>query len=157
MLQPLVPEAFERYGSIVAADGHAGRPINDGTSQRFDLPDPDVDCDGGRAALAVFRARRTALPFVLRTLERHRLGSQTFVPLGGAPFAVVVAWGASAPEPPSMRAFRVDGRSGVTIARGIWHHPLLALADGDFVVLERRGTDVDCELAAVPETRIVEG
>ncbi|MCC6197513.1 MAG: ureidoglycolate lyase, partial [Burkholderiales bacterium] len=48
--------------------------------------------------------------------------------------------------PATVSAFRIDGNCGVTLRRGVWHHPLLALADGDFAVLERRGTAIDCEV-----------
>lgn len=155
-LQPLDARAFAPYGFVIAPGRGGGLSINDGTSLRFELPDPDVAGDGGRATLAVFRAQPLALPFVVRTLERHRLGGQSFVPLGGVPFVVVVALGDARPEGETMRAFRVDGRCGVHFARGVWHHPLLALADGDFVVLERRGAAVDCELASVAHTLVVE-
>lgn len=155
VLQPLAADAFAPYGFVVAAGAGAGRPINDGTSRRFDLPDPDLVGDDGRPALAVFRAQAVTLPFAVRALERHRLGGQSFVPLGGAPFAVVVALGSARPDVQTMRAFRVDGRSGVHFGRGVWHHPLLALADGDFVVLERRGAAIDCEVAAVAPARVV--
>lgn len=154
MLQPLVRKSFAQYGSIVGPEGHSGRPINDGTSQRIDLPDPDVVGDDGRPALAVFRAQAVELPFVVRALERHRLGSQSFVPLAGAAFIVVVALGDEAPDPATLRAFHVDGSSGVTFARGVWHHPLIALTAGDFVVLERRGEALDCEVATIAETLV---
>jgi len=155
-LQPLDHAVFAPYGFVIAPDHGVGLSINDGTSRRFDLPDPDVACDGGRAALAVFRAQPVALPFVVRTLERHRLGGQSFVPLGGVPFVVVVALGDARPDSETMRAFRVDGRCGVHFGRGVWHHPLLALADGDFVVLERRGNAIDCELTSVAPTLVVD-
>jgi len=155
-LQPLDAGAFAAYGFVIAAGDGVGRPINDGTAQRFDLPDPDFAYDGGRAALAVFRAHAVALPFTVREFERHRLGGQGFVPIGGAPFAVVVALGDARPDGGTMRAFRVDGRCGVHFARGVWHHPLLALVDGDFVVLERRGDAVDCERAPVAQTLVVD-
>lgn len=153
-LEPLTPEAFASYGSIVGADGQRGRPINDGSAQRIDLPDPDLLVDDGRPAMAVFRARAALLPFTLRALERHSLGSQSFVPLAGAPFIVVVALGDEAPDPATLRAFHVDGSSGVTFARGVWHHPLIALAAGDFVVLERRGDALDCDVATIAETLV---
>jgi len=156
VLQPLAADAFARFGFVAAAGAPVGRPINDGTAQRFDLPDPDLVGDGGRPALALFRAQGVALPFVVRSLERHRLGGQTFVPLGGVPFVVVVALGDARPNLETMRAFGVDGRCGVHFARGVWHHPLLALRDGDFVVLERRGHAGDCELAPVAQTLVVD-
>lgn len=148
--RPITVEAFAPYGDLVTSAGRDGRSINAGTSMRIEMPEPDVLGDGGRPSLSVFRARAVRLPFEVRELERHRLGSQTFLPIGGRPFVVVVALGADAPEPATLAAFRVGGGSGVTFRRGVWHHPLLALEEGDFAVIERRGADVDCEVACIP-------
>jgi len=148
--QPLTPEGFAPYGEVLTSAGRAGRPINAGSSLRVDLADPDLLADGGHPSLSVFRASAARLPCPARVLERHRLGTQTFVPLAGTPYIVVVALGGDAPRADTLAAFLADGTSGITLARGVWHHPLLALADGEFVVLERRGREVDCELAQVP-------
>jgi ureidoglycolate lyase len=148
--RPITAEAFAPYGDLVTSAGRDGRSINAGTSVRVEMPEPDVLGDGGRPSLSVFRARAVRLPFEVRELERHRLGSQTFLPLGGRPFVVVVALGADAPESATLAAFRVDGDCGVTFRRGVWHHPLLALEEGDFAVIERHGVDVDCEVVGVP-------
>lgn len=153
-LEPITAQAFAPFGTVVTSRERNGRAINAGTSLRVDLPEPDLLADDGRPALAVFRASAVSFPFVVRALERHRLGSQTFVPLGGTPFAVVVALGDAAPDPGTMRAFCIDGRSGVTFSKAVWHHPLLALGDGEFVVLERRGAGTDCQVAPVVPTRI---
>jgi len=150
VLRPITSEAFAPYGDLVTSAGRDGRSINAGTSVRVEMPEPDVFGDGGRPSLSVFRARAVRLPFEVRELERHRLGSQTFLPLGGRPFVVVVALGADSPDPDTIAAFRVDGDCGVAFRRGVWHHPLLALDDGDFAVIERRGADVDCEVVGAP-------
>jgi ureidoglycolate lyase len=77
------------------------------------------------------------LPFALSMLERHPLGSQAFVPLTRLPYLVVVA---PAEDPAAMRAFLALDGVGVNYARGIWHHPLLALQERcDFVVVDRGG------------------
>lgn len=148
--RPITAEAFAPYGDLVTSAGRHGCSINAGTSVRVEMPEPDVLGDGGRPSLCVFRARAVRLPFELRELERHRLGSQTFLPLGDTPFVVVAALGESGPDVETIAAFRVSGDCGVTLRRGVWHHPLLALADGDFAVIERRGADVDCEVIGVP-------
>lgn len=145
----LTAAAFAPYGDVVTSAGQAGFAINAGTSMRVEMPQPDVLGHGGRPSLSVFRASATRLPLALRELERHRLGSQTFLPLGGTPFAVVVALGEARPDAETLAAFRIAGDCGVTFRRGVWHHPLLALADGDFAVLERRGTGIDCEVSAL--------
>jgi ureidoglycolate lyase len=39
-----------------------------------------------------------------------------------------------------LRAFVTDGRQGVNYARGVWHHPVIALGrETDFVVVDRGG------------------
>ncbi|MCC6377647.1 MAG: ureidoglycolate lyase [Burkholderiales bacterium] len=145
-LRPIAAVSFAPYGDLVTSAGRSGRSINAGTSVRVEMPEPDVLEAEGRPSLSVFRASAAPLPLVLREFERHRLGSQTFLPLCGTPYVVVVALGEAAIDPATVSAFRIDGNCGVTLRRGVWHHPLLALADGDFAVLERRGEEVDCQV-----------
>lgn len=87
-------------------------------------------------------------------LERHRLGTQTFVPMAAsrdhAHYVVLVALGEWAPEPGTLAAFVVNGAQAVTLRAGTWHHGLIALRAGDFVVVERRAPRADCDLATLP-------
>jgi ureidoglycolate lyase len=39
----------------------------------------------------------------------------------------------------------------VSFHPGTWHHPLLAQQHGDFVVLERKAFEVDCEIKSLLE------
>jgi ureidoglycolate lyase len=80
-------------------------------------------------------------------LERHCLGTQTFVPMGGARYVVLVALGDEQPDVATLAAFAVTGRQAVTLRAGTWHHGLIAPHGGDFAVIERRADAVDCELA----------
>jgi ureidoglycolate lyase len=144
---------FAAYGEVLAlSDGH-GLPINAGTSQRIDLPSKlDLHQQAGQPVLAVFRARAQDTQGPWQLLERHRLGTQTFVPLAGARCVVLVALGHDAPDPATLAAFQVAGDQGFTLHAGTWHHPLIARDDGDFLVLERQGAEVDCEVVqlAIP-------
>jgi ureidoglycolate lyase len=149
LAQPLRAEDFAPFGTVITTDGLRGRPINGGTTMRFDvLHDLRLCADGGRPLLALYRASARRFPLMLEEFERHGRGSQAFVPLAGARFVVVVA-GADAPlVAESLRAFAVSGTQGVVLAPGTWHHALLARDAGDFVVLERAAPDgegVDCE------------
>lgn len=147
VLRPLTVQAFAAFGDVVTSAGGQGHTINAGTSVRVEMPAPDVLGAQGRPSLSVFRAQAVQLPIMVRELERHRLGSQTFLPLGSTPFVVVVALGDKAPDTKTLAAFLADGHCGVTFKRDVWHHPLLALADGDVVVIERHGEQLDCEVA----------
>jgi ureidoglycolate lyase len=133
--------AFKPFGEVIAADDAARHyPINEGSTERYhDLAAVDVAEQGGRTLVNIFRAQPRALPFEVRMLERHPLGSQAFVPLSRLPYLVVVA-PAGEPNPAQLRAFIVRDGSGVNYARGVWHHPLLALqAESDFLVIDRGG------------------
>ncbi|CAB3931247.1 ureidoglycolate lyase [Achromobacter insolitus] len=149
--QPLTAAAFAPYGEVISSAGRAGRAINAGTSLRVEMGDPDIVDAGGRPSLAVFRARAITLPFAARMLERHRLGSQTFLPLAGTRYVVLVALGADAPDLATLQAFMAGAGMGITLRRDVWHHPLMALAEGEFAVLERAGPAVDCEIVDLPD------
>jgi ureidoglycolate lyase len=113
-----------------------------------------LHAQGGEPCVAVFRAQSQALAGPWRLLERHRLGTQTFIPLAGARCVVLVARGEAAPDPATLAAFAIDGAQGFTLHADTWHHGLIALDAGDFVVIERRAAEVDCEFAelALPVT-----
>ncbi|MCY7319238.1 MAG: ureidoglycolate lyase [Ramlibacter sp.] len=150
--RPVSAEAFAPYGWLVAATPGSGRPINDGTSLRLDdVGELALTAQGGAPCIAVFRARARAIAGPWQALEVHRLGTQTFVPLAGARCVLLVALGDAEPDPASLAAFVLPGDQGVTLRAGTWHHGLLALDDGDWVVIERRGAAVDCDVARLPE------
>ncbi len=139
--EPLTAEAFKPFGDVIAIDGDSYIEINEGMARRYhDLADVDVALEGGRPLISIFRARPWFRPIRLRVMERHPLGSQAFVPMHGDPFLVVVAPAGPSPAPSDLRAFVTNGRQGVNYARGLWHHPLLALDRiGDFLVVDRGG------------------
>nr|MBL8412502.1 ureidoglycolate lyase [Dechloromonas sp.] len=146
--EPLTAEAFAPYGQVIECAGHAGYAINEGSSQRFtDLAQLEADADG-RLALSIFCAEARQAPYALHCLERHPLGSQAFVPLNGQAFLVVVSTrrpDPDVPAPDALRVFISDGRQGINFRRGTWHHPLLALTPGDFLVADRLGPGDNCE------------
>lgn len=148
---PISREAFAPYGWLASAAGCRTRPINDGSAQRADgMGELALTAAGGDPCLALFRARAQAPQGPWRVLERHALGTQTFVPLAGTRCVLLVALGRHAPDMATLAAFAVAGDQAFTLATGTWHHGLIALDDGDFVVIERRAAVVDCDLAPLP-------
>ena len=145
-IEPLTRTAFAEFGDVISIDGARHFPINGGTTERFhDLATIDVQDAGGRPLVNVFRGQPRALPFELTMMERHPLGSQAFIPLGDFRYLVVVAPAGPFDEQ-RMRAFGVGGGVGVNYARGVWHHPLIALDTvGDFLVIDRGGNQPNCD------------
>ncbi len=151
--EPLTAEAFAPFGDVIAAAG-PGAPINGGAATRFsELGAISVGGEGGRATIAIVRTGVGAdFPLDLRMLERHPLGSQAFIPLGDAPFLVVVARDEGNGPAAGIRAFRTDGRQGINYRANTWHHPLIALRPGDeFLVIDRAGEGVNLEVMALPK------
>lgn len=146
--------AFAPYGWLIDAAGQPGRPVNSGSSFRIDgLSELLFDPADGRPRLALFRAQARDPAGPWHEMERHALGTQTFIPLNGVRCVVLVALGHERPAPSTLAAFRVDGGQGITLRAGTWHHGLLALEEGDFVVLERDGGPgtIDCDIAHLAE------
>jgi ureidoglycolate lyase len=154
-LQAPTAASFGPYGWLASAEPAAGgsrRAINDGTSLRVDgVGTLRLTADGGAPCLAVFRAQARDPCGPWQVLERHCLGTQTFVPMGGARYVVLVALGTAQPDRHTLAAFEVQGHQAVTLRPGTWHHGLIAPEGGDFVVIERAADAVDCELATLAE------
>jgi uracil-DNA glycosylase family protein len=145
--RPLTPQEFAPYGTVIAAPAAVfGRPINGGNAMRFDLLDDlQLGAEGGRPMLALFRAQARRFPHAVdgngapcpRQPDLRAAGRAPLRDRGGARWrgACVAA---------ELAAFVTDGRQGVVLAPGTWHHALLAIDAGDFVVVERAGGEVDC-------------
>jgi ureidoglycolate lyase len=149
--QPLTANTFSPYGKVLDLFASPNRSINQGTSGRLDLPAGlDLAGDQGAPVVAVFHALAQNPEGPCHLLERHQRGSQTFVPLTGARCRLLVALGQDQPDLTTLRCFEVSGQQGFTLHKGTWHHPLMALDNGAFLVLERQGPTEDCEIHSLP-------
>ena len=153
--RPLTAEAFAPFGTVISADGLPGRPINAGTTMRFDvIPDLQLTLDGGTPMLAIYRASAREFPLPLGGVRAPCARQPGLRPAGRAR-ASWSSWraGDAAPTAEALHAFTVEGTQGVVLAPGTWHHGLLARDAGDFVVLERgapAGEPVDCDVLRLP-------
>jgi len=149
----LTAEAFAPFGDVIETQGRQWRWINEGTTQRFDdLARVDVSEANGRPLISIFRASPRKLPVHVRSLERHPLSSQSFYPLDGRPFLVIVAEDGGRPIADRIRAFMSSGNQGVNYRRNVWHHSLIALDEiSNFLVVDRGGREENCEEFAVDD------
>lgn len=136
---PLSRAAFAPFGGVI--DEELGDPliINKGFARRFnDVAEVDVAAEGGAVNVSLFAADPRPAPLSIAMMERHPLGSQSFVPLQDRPWLIVVCGDPA--EPASFRAFLASGRQGITYARNVWHHPLLVFeTDSRFLIIDRKG------------------
>ncbi|MFT6590817.1 MAG: ureidoglycolate lyase [Rhodoferax sp.] len=155
-IEPLTVATFAPFGDVIEVSDNAQHfAINAGYAERYhDLAQLDVAVGGGRPIVSIFRAQPRQFPLQLSLLERHPLGSQAFVALSTLPFLVVVAPAGVTPPLVQLRCFRAASGQGVNYARGIWHHPLIALqVPSDFLVLDRGGqaSDANCDIYPISD------
>lgn len=157
-VRTLTADAFAAYGNVIElSPGNRQWAINDGNCVRHhDLARPfasDASAEPGAVGLSLFDAAATPLPTTLRRMERHRLGSQAFAPFGAALQMLLVVADADIPaeelRPEHLVAFITDGRQGIQLRAGTWHHPLVSLQAGAWLVVDRIVQEVDCEVVVV--------
>lgn len=139
LTEPLSPSAFAPFGDVLDTSGDPDRIINAGLCGRWhDRARLDFGPDG-RAGISLFRSETRTLPYTLDLLERHPLGSQTFLPMTPDPFLVIVAEDERG-TPARIRAFLTAPGQGINLLRGTWHGVLTPLSPpGLFAVVDRIG------------------
>lgn len=154
--EPLLPDSFAPFGTVVETEGAERQVVNCGNATRYGRMaeiDPGPD---GRVILSLFRGRRWPTRR-LTMLERHPLASQTFIPLSSEDWLIVVAAG-ERPTAEDCRLFHAFGDQGVQYAPGVWHHPLLILAPSqEFLVIDREGPGENFETITLDPPAILPG
>lgn len=143
--EPLTREAFALFGDVIDTDGAESFPINQGRTERFHaLSRVELSGATDRGILSIFRGQPMT-PLEITLMERHPLGSQSFIPMNNVDFLAVVAPPGDFDEA-AVRVFLVKGHQGVTYHAGTWHAPLLPLtADADYLVVDRQGLGRNCD------------
>ena len=139
-IRPLTKCAFAPFGEVIEADPASMRFINGGTTERFHaLATADATGEGASVIINLFRGQPRSFPYDVGMMERHPLGSQSFSPVSGRPFLVIVSEDENG-RPGRPQVFLARGDQGVNYRRNVWHHPLMALDQAsDFLVVDRGG------------------
>ncbi|WP_170268439.1 ureidoglycolate lyase [Rhizobium laguerreae] len=139
-IRPLTRSAFAPFGEVIEADPASMRFINGGTTERFHaLAAAEATGEGARVIINLFRGQPRNFPYEVTMMERHPFGSQSFSPVSGRPFLVVVSEDEHG-RPGRPQVFLARGDQGVNYRRNVWHHPLMALGQAaDFLVVDRDG------------------
>ncbi len=146
---PLTRTGFAPFGDVIETAGAEHFPINAGTIERFhDLATVSIDSDqGGRPLISIMQTtRETRLPAPVKLVERHRRGSQAFIPLFSARLVIVVATAGDSVDPAKLQAFITNGRQGYNYHPGTWHMPLITPEIGQqTLIVDRGGRGSNCD------------
>lgn len=142
--QPLTRHAFAPFGDVLDASGEPDRLINRGRCARFDAV-AALDFGDRGGAVGVLRADMRATPYQLNMVEKHRHGSQTFIPMNFAPYLVMVSHD-EAGQPGRPLAFLATPGQGVSYHRETWRAVLTPIREpGLFTVIEPGGGEPGLE------------
>ena len=180
--QPLDPVSFAPFGEVIGPRERPAvtnrdlldrglvrieHPVHQDRLAEFDVLDywaPVAEISAGTMKFGFLRPRMR--PLEVGWFERHLLGTQSFVPLGGGRSLFVLAppnEPFDSPEPPRLedvRAFVLDGTVGINLKLGTWHWTPFPLTEGaSFAILVRRDAAADdlnmIDLVAARGRRIV--
>jgi ureidoglycolate lyase len=146
-VEPATREALAPYGVLVGTDPSRSPRTGSFYGDKVELWSPGPLRNDSDACLSVARIHPRA-PEVI-WMERHFKHTQTFIPLGGAPFIAVLGAPTTEPQPDpaTVRAFRFDGASGIMLHIGTWHEfPFSAEGVAEVVVLLRQETMSNLEV-----------
>ena len=133
-------ENFKKFGDMITTNGIKPLEINDGYAKRYDgIATLDAKKDNGESIISIFSALKRSFPMKVDMMEKHPLGSQAFIPMKETTFLAFVAPEGDKPDLNKVEAFIIPKGVGVNYNAGIWHFPLIATEDMDFLVVDRKG------------------
>jgi ureidoglycolate hydrolase len=150
--EPLTAEAFAAYGQVLEIPAQAGR--RDFAARLVN------GRSGAKLNLALIRVEPAPLPLTIRTIERHPASSQTFVPLDGGRYLVVVIRQESdgGPDAAHAKAFIATEHQAINYDVGTWHVGITVLdrpTSFCMTIFEDGGPD-DCHFRQLERPFVVE-
>ncbi|MDA8537717.1 ureidoglycolate lyase [Candidatus Pelagibacter bacterium] len=134
-------ENFKKFGDMITTVNIKPLEINDGYAKRYDgIANLDTKKDNGESIISIFSALKRSFPMKIDMMEKHPLGSQAFIPMKETTFLAFVAPKGAKPDLDKVEAFIIPKGVGVNYNAGIWHFPLIATENMNFLVVDRKGS-----------------
>ena len=139
-IEKLDSNIFSRFGNVLEKKNASElRSINKGTTTRYhNISQFDLESKNGNSGISIFSGLPRDLPIEIKIMEKHPVASQSFLPIQDYDWLIVVSEEKNElPNLDTLRCFHVNGDSGVTYNKNVWHHPLLVKKKQDFWVIDR--------------------
>ena len=147
IIKEINKENFLKYGQLITTKNIKSENINDNTSKSFyDLVDIEILGENREFRVNIFEAKKRFFPLKLEILENHPFSSQTFMPLKDTIFIVVVAPISKVPDLNKLEAFKVSAQEGVNFKPKVWHFPLIATEDSNFLTIDKKDSKNNLEI-----------
>jgi len=128
---------FKPYGQIIGLEEEP--PLEDFPHLRYWTKNVDLGTNNEKIDVGLLVCQRTDSK--VTKMERHKLTSESFIPLTGETIFVMAPADNSKemPDVTKVRAFLLDGTLGVALNKGTWHWPPIPLRKIARFVLLRKG------------------
>ena len=147
---------FAEFGELICVEGSNPININAGYAKRFnDLANIDTLKNKGETIVSIFSALKRSFPMKIDMMEKHPLGSQAFMPMKETTFLCFVAPLGDFPDLKKIQSFIVPPKTGINYKPGIWHFPLIATQNTDFLVIDRKGNGNNLIIHEFKEEKII--
>mgnify|MGYP006116412147 FL=1 len=154
--KPITKENFSKFGDMITTDDIKPIEINEGYAKRFDgIANLDTSKDNGETTICIFSALKRSFPMKIDMMEKHPLGSQAFIPMKQTTFLVLVAPEGNKPDLNKIEAFLIPPEIGVNYNPGIWHFPLIATEDMNFLVVDRKGSGDNLVIENIEKEEVI--
>ena len=152
----ITKENFSKFGDMITTDDIKPIEINEGYAKRFDgIANLDTSKDNGETIISIFSALKRSFPMKIDMMEKHPLGSQAFIPMKQTTFLVLVAPEGNKPDLNKIEAFLIPPEIGVNYNPGIWHFPLIATEDMNFLVVDRKGSGDNLVIENIEKEEVI--
>ena len=138
---------FSQYGQIISTKDMISEDINSNTTKSFyDLADIEILGDDNQCRVNIFKAKKRKFPLEINMLENHPFSSQAFIPLEKTTFIVVVAPISKIPDLNLIEAFQVSEVEGINFSPKVWHFPLIATEDSNYLTIDKKKSKNNLEI-----------
>ena len=146
-IKKISKENFSQYGQLISTEDIDSQNINEETTKSFyDLVNIEVYGDDKLCRVNIFKSQKRTFPLVINMLENHPLSSQAFIPLQQTDFIVVVAPISHNPDINLIEAFHVSPEEGINFKPKVWHFPLIATEDSNFLTIDKKDSENNLEI-----------
>ena len=147
IIQNINKENFSQFGQLISTTGVNSENINlDTTKSFYDLADIEILGENKQCRIIIFKAKKRQFPLEINMLENHPLSSQTFITLQNTSFIVVVAPISNTPDLKFLQAFRVPSEEGINFKPKVWHFPLIAVENSNFLTIDKKDSKNNLEI-----------
>ena len=147
VIKNITKKNFSQFGQLISTKDLKSENINSDTTKSFyDLVDIEILGENNQCRINFFKAKKRQFPLEINMLENHPLSSQSFIPLQNTSFIVVVAPISKIPDLKLLEAFKVSLEEGVNFKPKVWHFPLIAIEDSNFLTIDKKDSKNNLEI-----------